>query len=105
MVSHALVGSHGANFRSTVQLVQSLRHYGAISAQDFDNAMAYLKPLDQGWADDLNLPRGSTLYVDDLSINYLQHLRLLKPLREAGFRMVIHPSVQEEAAAFDRLAI
>lgn len=89
--------------RSSLELVRSLHHHGAITEEQFDRATAFLSQHDQGWAGDAPIPSGATLYLDDVTVAYFHHLDLWHPALDAGFRLFIHKDVQKEAAALDQL--
>lgn len=103
MEQEADVTQYAHLLRSTVQVVSSLIHHGDISEQRFENAMAYLGPLDRGWPSENIIPAGATLYLDTLSVTFFQHVGLLKYLHASGFKIVIHPDLKSEAAELHEL--
>ncbi|MCF3527066.1 tetratricopeptide repeat protein [Stenotrophomonas maltophilia] len=100
---NADVSSFSQILRSVSQLVKSLHFYGGISDREYDDAVSYLDRVDHGWASDELIPLGSTIYLDDLSINYLQYLDLIKPLSDARFDLVMHSDVHAQAVSLNSL--
>lgn len=96
------VSAYSSILRSTRELVRSLHVHGAISEEKAAANEAFLAMHDQGWCDESNLPIGSSLYLDDLTVAYLHGLGIWNPLQHT-FRIFIHPNVQLEATALSEL--
>jgi hypothetical protein len=99
----AEVGDERELFRSTLEVMRSLRYHGVVSDHAFDDAMAYLTHVDAGWPDEGLIPRGATLYLDDLAVSYFQHVGAMKWLCNAKHDVVVHPDVQKRAVALSAL--
>lgn len=99
----AELGSSQELMRSTLEAVRSLRHYGLVQDHAFDDAMEYLAHVDQGWPEDGRIPKGATLYLDDLAVAYFQHVGLIRALADAKFDLVVHPDVHAEAVSLSAL--
>lgn len=97
------VGECQEMFRSTVEVMRSLLTYGGISDQHYDEAIAYLGHVDNGWPNEGPIPTGSILYLDDLSVTYLQHVGVLKALADSKFDLVVHADVHTQAVALNAL--
>lgn len=88
---------------STLAILRALRTYGGVTDHDFEKAASYLERNDQGWVDEVLVPPGARLYLDDLAVTYLQHVELLKPLFEAKFEIFIHADLKAQAVALGSL--
>lgn len=98
----ANLGEHARLFRSTIELLRSLKAHGAIDDPAYDRGESYLKRNDVGWSHDNEIPVGATLYLDDVSVAYIQWLDLWSSLARAGYRLFVHPDKQAEASALDQ---
>ena len=98
----ANLGEHASLFRSTIELLRSLKAHGAIDDPAYDRGESYLKRNDEGWPHDNEIPAGATLYLDDVSVAYIQWLDLWSSLARAGYRLFVHPDKQAEASALDQ---
>lgn len=88
--------------RSTRCLARSLEAIGASDAEKVETAELYLGRVDEGWPGDVLIPSPEvTLYLDDLSITYLEHVGLLEDLIRTGCRLVVHEQVRIEAESFE----
>lgn len=83
--------------RSTLSIARSLQIFGGIEELDGERAVDYLKRHDQGWSNEGLVPQGARLYLDDLAVNYLQQVGLLKLLANARFDVVIHSDMKAQA--------
>lgn len=93
---------HAPLFRSTIELLKSLKAHGAIDDLIYERGKSYLERNDQGWPHDSEIPAGTTLYLDDVSVAYIQWLDLWPCLAKAGFHLFVHPDKQGEAVALDQ---
>lgn len=70
-------------------VVEWLKMTGKISSSEERRAINYLSLHEKRWSFSIGFPGDAVLYLDDLSVNYFQHLGLLEVLSEAGFELVI----------------
>lgn len=80
-------------------IVTALRALGQITAQEEARALAYLSVRENRWPHEVNVPPGAIIYLDNVSISYLQHLDLLEKLTPAGFRVFVPKSEVDEGDA------
>jgi hypothetical protein len=83
--------------RSGVCLLDSLAAQQIITSEEWARYHSYLRSQDGGWVWDSPIPAGSTLLFDSLSIHYFQHLNLLEVVHRAGFKILVHPEVKQDA--------
>lgn len=103
MREEADLGEAAPLFRSCLEIVRSLHIHGLLADDAHERALAYLTQHDKGFTHDSTVPLAATLYLDDVTVSYFQHLNLWKPLADAGFKLFIHPNVKAEAAALEQL--
>jgi hypothetical protein len=84
---------------SCLAVVETLRQRGAITANEYQRAKAYLDLREQQWPDQPSIVDGSTLYLGDLAISYFLDLKLLHRLKDAGLTAVASPSEVFESNA------
>ena len=72
-------------------IVDKLRSKGQITVEEEKKAHEYLLINEKPWPNQPIISDKATLYLNDLSIYYLQHLGLLEKLKDAGFRSVVSP--------------
>ena len=77
-------------------VVEKLRRKSHITEQEEQYTRAYLRLHEKPWSDQPEIADGATLYLTNLATTYFQHLGLLKKLKDAGFRLVVSPSVVSE---------
>lgn len=104
-------GSHGAEnvepadvpgcIRSLVCLMQSLRESGYLTPKEFDRAQARLRNVDNGWKDERPIERSATLYLDDLTVTYLQDFKLMDAVLKSRRKLMVHSSLQRDAESYD----
>ncbi len=99
---NASLGEHAVLFRSAIELLRSLKVHGAIDEMVYERGESYLKRNDEGWSHDSEIPVGATLYLDDVSVAYIQWLDLWQSLARAGYRLFVHPGAQAEASELDQ---
>jgi hypothetical protein len=95
----ANVEPHESLLRSMQQVVRSLLQLGVLLQHDHDRAIAFLKQHDRGWPNEELIPLGSTLYLDDLAVSYIHHLKLWECLADAPYTLLVHEDAQREAHA------
>jgi hypothetical protein len=57
---------------------------------------------EEPWANPKTIDAGAILYLDELSVSYLQHLGLLSKIQAAGFTGIISSSVVSQGDNFVR---
>lgn len=87
---------------STTEIVSFLSRNGLISDAFAENASGYLKLQETGWPEKLTISDGSVLFLDDLTISYLQHLGLLEKLCASSVQVKISKETHANAMALRR---
>ena len=82
---------------SCLAVVNKLREKGQITAEEIKRATAYLQLHEKPWTNQPDIADGATLYLDDLSVTYLQHLNLLGKIKAAGLKAVISTRAVRES--------
>lgn len=99
------LSSHAPVLISCLAVVEKLKQKGQITADEERRAHAYLQLHERPWPNPPEVSDGAVLYLDDLAINYLQHLGLLGKLKDAGFSAISSPrevSENDALIAYDR---
>ncbi len=91
MEEEADLSSYHDSLCSCWALVQKLKAKGQLTTSEESRAKAYLSLHERNWPGSQEIPDGAVLYLDDLSVSYLQHLDLLDKLRPAGLTAFITP--------------
>lgn len=87
-----------SELRTCTALTGKLLSRGEIAESEMQEYCAYLSLHEQPWPQDV-ISDGSTLYLDDLAIAYLQQLHLLPRVIAAGFKVFISADAEQEAHA------
>ncbi len=85
---------------STMDLCTLCHDEGKIDTADYRRGSLFLKS--QGQTEHAKLPPsifGGPIYIDGLTLSYLQSANLLQPIAASGLDIRIHPAVLEEANA------
>lgn len=85
---------------SCQSVVEKVRRLGGITSEEEKRALAYLKLHERRWPSEPSIQDNAILYLDDLSLNYLEHAGILERLRKTGFRAIISHRSVKEADAF-----
>lgn len=99
------LSSHAPVLISCLVVVEKLKQKGQITADEEKRARAFLQLKERPWPNPPVISDGAVLYLDDLAINYLQHLGLLGKIKDAGFTAVSSPreiSENDALIAYDR---
>ncbi|MER8715845.1 hypothetical protein [Mesorhizobium sp. M1295] len=64
-----------------------------------NTAAAYLRHVDKGWPEAQPVETTSSLYLDDLTVTYLDHVGILDSLTSAVAGVYVHEDVSEQAQA------
>lgn len=80
-------------------VVRALRRDGHILVSEEKAALSYLKLNEREWKHQPDIESGAVLYLDNLSVSYLQTVGLLGKLWSAGFLPIISPFKVREVKA------
>ena len=83
------LSEHSKVLVSCGAVMKALRTKGVITAADEKAASEYLSIHERSWPDEPEIAERATLYLDDLSISYFLHLRILGKIHTAGHRVLI----------------
>ncbi|WP_074066470.1 hypothetical protein [Rhizobium gallicum] len=78
-------------------VVQALKARGHLTGPEESNALSYLRLHEKPWPHAPKVQAGATLYLDDLAVDYFQHVGLLGRLSQAGFKVFVSGSEVERA--------
>jgi pimeloyl-ACP methyl ester carboxylesterase len=70
---------------SCTAVVDKLMQQGHLTASEASHARSYLSLHEKKWPDQPAITDGAILYLDDLSVSYLQQTGVIAKLRSAGF--------------------
>src|SRR5713101_4582150 len=87
---------------SCLAIVNKLKQKGQLTATEERNARSYLSLQEKEWPQQPEVSDDAVLYLDDLSVSYLQHLGLLEKLRPAGLEAYVSAREIEEVNALLR---
>lgn len=96
MDEEADLSSHSSVLSSCLAVVNKLRKKGCITVEEEKRAQSYLQLQEKPWPEQPEILDGAILYLDDLTITYLQHLKLLEKLKAAGLRGVVSPRTDSD---------
>ena len=77
-------------------VVDKLRDMGRLTGVETKRAHAFLQLNEQRWPDEPKIEDGSTLFLDNLSMNYFQTCKLLEKIVDAGFDIVVSEPLAAE---------
>lgn len=77
---------------------------GKIDASVESSSQSYLQRVDKGWATNPLITGASTLFLDDLTVIYLDHVRLLEPLARSVSAVYVTQDAQERSESMLRFA-
>lgn len=92
---------------SCMSIVRKLKQKGVITSNEEKRAETFLSLSEKPWPNQPIIEDGSSLYLDDLSVTYLQHLGLLGKLKVAGLTGIVSSIDLAEVDAllsYDRLS-
>ena len=98
----ANLGSHLNHVCGCLDVVNALARQGQLTQAEEQTARAYLVLQEEPWANPKTIDAGAILYLDELSVSYLQHLGLLSKIQAAGFTGIISSSVVSQGDNFVR---
>jgi len=83
-------------------VIAALKKQGHLTVAEEARCKTYLGLHELPWPNAPTIQPGATLYLDDLAVSYLQHLRLLDRLQAAGFSAFVSSSEFSEGDALVR---
>jgi len=83
------LGDHAARMCGCLDVVDALVRLGRLTRAEEQRARAFLKLHERDTSAATALPPGAVLYLDTVSLAYLQHLRLLSTFEGSGFTVHI----------------
>lgn len=89
MDQEADLSEYSALICSCVSVIEKLEEKGQLTASETKKAKAYLGAHEQRWPIEPEIDDNAVLYLDDLSVTYLQHVGVLAKLNPAGFRVYV----------------
>jgi hypothetical protein len=98
-VRDADMSPYAAQLADMHSLLEALKAAGAVDLQTEQLARQYFRLQDAGWPNPVELERTRPIYVDSLSIAYLQATHLLEALIRTFDNVYVDASVANEAAA------
>lgn len=90
------LSAHQEVLVSCLGLVDKLVDLGRISSVEAKRARSFLVLNEKQWPDEPKIQNGATLYLDSLSVSYLQSTGLLDKLSSAGFNVLISSDTIDE---------
>jgi hypothetical protein len=102
MEEEANLGEHAKHVCSCLDVVAALARQGQLTQAEEQRARSYLKLREKPWPSPMTIEPGAVLYLDGLSVNYLQHLRLLRKIHAAGFSGIVPPGEVLQGDGFVR---
>lgn len=93
------LSQHENNLSSCMALIDKLIEKGELTEVLATKCKAYLEGNDHPWPNNPIIKDSASIYLDDVSISYLQHLNLLPKFRRAGLTVYIPKSTMAEIDA------
>ncbi len=88
---------HSKHLCSCSAIIDKLAQRGQLTSQEAKSVRAYLiSQNDNKWPDEPEIKADAVLFLDQLSVNYLQHLGLFSKLDAAGFTTYISTAETNE---------
>jgi hypothetical protein len=84
------MGAHASIMTDTRSVLSFLFLNGKIDSDVKTRAQAYLEHVDAGWSGAPSVSPKGNLYLDDLAVTYLDHVRILDPLTRSVDNVFIH---------------
>jgi nucleoside phosphorylase len=102
MEEEADLSPHYSYLCSCLAVVNKLKQRGQLTTTEERRAKSYLSLHERDWPHQPEIADGAALYLDDLSVSYLQHIGLLEKLRPAGLETYVSTRRREEVNALLR---
>ncbi|WP_375459486.1 hypothetical protein [uncultured Enterovirga sp.] len=83
----------------TLSILNFLQTAGRVDASQHATALRYLHVVDKGWLQPAAVNASATIYLDDLTVTYLDHVGALEPLTKAVRTVLIHPDLHKKVQA------
>ncbi|MCW3477687.1 hypothetical protein OL599_24310 [Rhodovastum sp. RN2-1] len=96
------ISGYEEDFAGCLDIVTSLKALGHLTEQEERRARSYLGLHERPWPHAPSISPGAMLFLDDLAVNYLQHVGLIAKLKPAGFTVFMATSEIDEADALAR---
>ncbi|MCB1483317.1 MAG: hypothetical protein KDJ17_00315, partial [Hyphomicrobiaceae bacterium] len=93
------VAAHAAELTDTHAILACLAENGMIDKTRREAAEHYLQRVDQGWDAAPAVEKSSVLYLDELTVTYLDFVDLLEPLTTAVASVFVHQDVERDVRA------
>jgi hypothetical protein len=90
------LSSYFGHICSCTAIVDKLKQKGQLTAVEEQRAQSYLSMHEQRWPQESAISDNAVLYLDSLSITYLQHTGLLAKLKPAGLDAYISTRALDE---------
>ncbi len=74
-----------------------LLEQGKLDSATKSSAQSYLRRVDKGWPAAQQIDQSTPLYLDALTVDYLDYANLLEPLTDSTQEILIHESVKQRA--------
>jgi hypothetical protein len=94
------LSAHPAHLCSCLNVVDALADRGQLTQTELQRARRYLAIQEKPWPYSTAIADGAILYLDALSVTYLQHVGVLSKIRGAGLTAVIPEGEIAEANYF-----
>jgi len=98
MTEEVDLSTYSSHLCSCLAVVDKLKQKALLTSTEEELARSYLSLVEKSWPQEAVIPDGASLYLDDLSVSYLQHTRLFEKLHSAGLDVYITPRIKEEAS-------
>lgn len=84
---------------SCTGVLKKLKARAQLTEQEATDALNYLSANEKNWPNQPDIGDDAELFLDDLSINYLQHTGVLRKLKDAGLTAYVSRRAVDEADA------
>ncbi len=91
---HVDMSGHAAVLTDTLSILDFLSNSARIDADTKQGAENYLRQVDKGWQASPPITADSKLFLDDLTVVYLDHVGLLDVLIRSVSAVFVHPDVE-----------
>ncbi len=102
MKEEADLSQHEKHLCNCAAVVDFLKRKGQLALSEEKHARIYLSGLERGWPNQPEIEDDAVVYLDDLSVAYLQRLGLLRKLRAAGLTAYVSLDTSREADSLVR---
>jgi hypothetical protein len=99
------LGDHVNYVCGCLDVVTALARGGQLTQAEEQRACAFMSLREKPWPNPKTIEAGAILYLDQVSVSYLQLLRLLPKIRAAGFIGVVPPSEISQGDNFVRYEV